>query len=134
MSRRTTDDLSREIKALERKVDTGRSDIEKAVAETKQLYRQVRSMETQVNKVTKFAEMMGLALPTISLLGPYAAIASIAFQVATMVAQEITRQQQLEAERERARELAELRRELVTETMAEIEAKRRENYRGVVPG
>jgi hypothetical protein len=134
LSKRTAEDLHQEIKALEQKVNTGKSDIEEAVAETKHLYRQVRSMETQLSRVTRFAETMGLALPTVSLLGPYAAFASIAFQVASLVAKEITRQQQLEDERKRAQELADLRRDLVSETMAEIEAKRRENYRGVVPG
>lgn len=131
---RRLNELGRDIQRVERKADRGRSEIENVVRETKQLYRDVRRVESTANQAAQFAQMMGMAFPAITLLGPYAAIASLVFNVATLVAQQITKMEMERAERERAQEIIELRRELVQETQREIEALRREAFRGVVPG
>ena len=136
LSEEKTEELYERIEGLEKEVKTGKSDVEKAVAETKRLYRDVRKVEGQVHRVERLMRIFGLAAPTLAIpgIGPATAIMMMAFQIATLVARQITLKEIEKDKAERRREQIELWRQLVAETKAEIEADRREQYRGTVPG
>ena len=135
LSAEETKDLVSRIHDLERDVHIGKSNIEKTVIETKTLYREVRTVERTVHKVERIMEMFGLAVPTMAIpgVGAVTAFFMFVFQIATIAAQRVTELDKLKAERERAVELRQLRKELIAEVKDTMEAKRREQYRGIVP-
>jgi len=133
-----TKNLVSRIHELEKDVKVGKSDIERAVIETKTLYRDVRTVERTVYKVERIMTMMGLAVPTMAIpgIGAVTAFTMFIFQIATIAAERVTELEKLKIEREREVERQKLHMELVkevTENFEANEARRRESYRSVEP-
>jgi SMC interacting uncharacterized protein involved in chromosome segregation len=129
-------ELERQLQELEKRVDIGESEIEKAVEETKQLYRDIRKIESQFDKIMRLAGMMELpALSAVKgITSQVTPLISLMFQVAEIVVEHNNERERRRAEKERENERIKLRRELITEISKQIEIRRREQYRGVVPG
>lgn len=133
LSGENTKELYQKVKSLEKDISTGKSDIEVVVKETRRLYSQVRTVERTVYKVERIVEMFGVAMPAIGMVGPYAFIFMIAFQVANLVAQIVTAEEREKQRIERDNAIREIRREIFKEASENIERERRESYRSVVP-
>lgn len=124
------------IANIEKKQEVTITDVRSIITETRGIYRDVRRIERTANQTIRFMNLMGAAIPGISLLGPlepYAFGAMFILNISMMVLQQITKMQEEQAARDREILRQELRRELVAEVKTEIEARRREQYRTVVP-
>lgn len=114
--------------------------IDNLVKDAKTLRGQVLGLEGQMHKVLTYTALLGAKVPAISVLGPYAVIFALVFQIATEVSKEVTRIEVREERIRREIEIAEIRKEIFGEVIGmrdverEREKERREAYRGVVPG
>lgn len=124
------------IAKIERKVDVSAEDITVLIKDTRTVYREIRRVERTANQAIRLMNLMGAAIPGISLLGviaPYAFAAMFIMNISMMVMQQITKMQEEQAARDREILRQELRHELVIQVKGEVEARRREQYRTVVP-
>lgn len=118
------------IRILERQVKVGQSDVETVVKQTVRMYRDVRRMESTVRRLEGLTTI-GIGIPKI---GPYTAFIMLIIQMATMIVEKGTQEEKERLEKEMEIKIQALRTELLEEVKADLEARRRESFRSVVPG
>lgn len=121
------------IANIEKKQEVTITDVRSIITETRGIYRDVRRIERTANQTIRFMNLMGAALPGLAVLGPYGFAIAFALNIANMVLQIIQKEQEKQQAREREVLRQEIRRELVVQVKGEVEARRREQYRTVVP-
>ncbi len=134
-----TKQLYDRIRELELDVKIGKSDINKAVSQTRKLYTEVSRLRTNMVTIERLMVMSGITqagtgsvAAVFSSLMPQAFIVMFVFQMVTMAINEYERREEKRRERERAKERIALRTELVN-LVREEQRTIREAYRRVVP-